>query len=263
MEGKIDNILTAVKNLTDTNVNLVRRIASLEEKLDKYDDNIAEFNEKLAKQEHKIKHISNDLEEKVSLADYHELCDRIARLELEKKEAKKLELQRESYSKRLNLLIHGLDEVGSTVWETKTQTLDIFNKFVTDGLGLDPKSISLVDIHRLPQRPVVKQGRNITRPIIIKLATAMDKHIVMSNLKNLKAYNLKKQNFNNDHFHAGSSHRKSSVFITDHLPKEYYERKKKLMPAFKSACKFHKKTRWAIHNGDYCLFVDDELVTMY
>ena len=40
MEGKIDNILTAIKNLTDTNVNLVKRIASLEEKLDKYDDNI-------------------------------------------------------------------------------------------------------------------------------------------------------------------------------------------------------------------------------
>ena len=110
-----------------------------------------------------------------------------------------------------------------------------------DRLGLDPKSISLVDIHRLPQRPIVKQGSNITRPIVIKLATAMDKHTVMSNLKNLKAYNLKKQvGFDNKHFHADSSHRNSSVFITDHLPKEFYKRKK-LMPAFKSACKSHKK----------------------
>ena len=49
MEGKIDDILIAVKNLTDTNVNLVERIASLAKKLDKYDDNIAEFNERLAK----------------------------------------------------------------------------------------------------------------------------------------------------------------------------------------------------------------------
>ena len=48
----------------------------------------AEFNERLAKQEHKIKNISNDLEEKVSLTDYHELRDRIARLEFEKKEPK-------------------------------------------------------------------------------------------------------------------------------------------------------------------------------
>ena len=202
MEDKIDNILTSIKNRIDTNVNLVKRIASLEEKFDKYDDSIAEFNQRLAKQEHKIKNISNDLEEKVSLTDYHELRDRIARLEFEE-EANKLELQRESYSKRLNLLIHGLDEVGSSAWETKTQNLDIFNKFMTDELGLDPKSISLLDIHRLPQRPIVKQGSNITRPIVIKLATAMDKHTVMSNLKNLKAYNLKKQvGFDNEHFHA-------------------------------------------------------------
>ena len=33
MEGKIDNILTAIKNLTDANVNLVKRIASLEKKI--------------------------------------------------------------------------------------------------------------------------------------------------------------------------------------------------------------------------------------
>ena len=93
MEGKIDNILTNIKNLADTNVNLVKRIANLEEKLDKYDDNIAEFNERLVKQEHKIKNISNDLEEKVTLTDYHELRDRIARLEFEKKEPQKFELQ--------------------------------------------------------------------------------------------------------------------------------------------------------------------------
>ena len=160
----------------------------------------------MAKQEHKIKNISNNLEEKLSLTDYHELRDRIARLEFEKREAKKLEWQREFYSKRLNLLIHGLDEVSSSAWKTKTQTLDIFNKFMTDRLGLDPKSISLVDIHRLPQRPIFKQGSNITRPIVIKLATAMDKHTVMTKLKNLKAYNSKKHvGFNNEHFHADSS----------------------------------------------------------
>ena len=87
MQGKIDNILTAIKNLTDTNVNLVKRIACLGEKLFKYGDNIAEFNKRLAKQEHKIKNISYD---KVSLTDYHELCDRTARLEFEKKRSNKI-----------------------------------------------------------------------------------------------------------------------------------------------------------------------------
>ena len=71
MEGKTDNILIAIKNLTDTNVNLVKQKVSLEEKIDKYDDNTAEFNERLVKQVHKIKHISNDLKEKVFLTDNH------------------------------------------------------------------------------------------------------------------------------------------------------------------------------------------------
>ena len=64
-----------LKDLQCTEVNLVKRIASLEEKLDKYDDNIAELNKRLAKQEHKIKNISYNLEERVSLTDYHELRD--------------------------------------------------------------------------------------------------------------------------------------------------------------------------------------------
>ena len=91
----------------------------------------------------------------------------------------------------------------------------------------------------------------------------MNKHTVMSNLKNLTAYNSKKQvNFDNYLFHAGSLHRNSSVFIADHLSKEFYERKKKPMPAFISARKSRKKTRRAIHNQDYCLFVNDILVTL-
>ena len=52
------------------------------------------------------------------------------------------------------------------------------------GLQLDPVSIPLADIHRLPQQPVVRGGVNIARPIIIKLNNAMDKHKIMSNLSN-------------------------------------------------------------------------------
>ena len=98
----------------------------------------------------------------------------------------------------------------------------------------------------------------------MKLATAISKHTVMSNLKHLKAYNLKKHvGFDNEHFHADSSHQNSSVFSTDHLPKEFYERKKKLMPAFKSPCKSRKKQDGQFtKENTYCLSVDDKLVTM-
>ena len=89
----------------------------------------------------------------------------------------------------------------------------------------------------------------------------MDKHTEMSNLKNLKAYNSKKQvNFNNEHFYADSSHRKAqySSLITC----QRNSMKERSLCRFKSACKSRKKTRWAIHNEEYCLFMDDKLVTM-
>jgi len=45
------------------------------------------------------------------------------------------------------------------VWETKTQTNEIFNEFMVKGLQLDPAKIPLVDIHRLPQYPVKKMAK--------------------------------------------------------------------------------------------------------
>ena len=74
---------------------------------------------------------------------------------------------RESYNKRLNLLIHGLAETEGSVWETRDQTQHIYNNFMIKGLQLDPVSIPLVGIHRLPQQPVVRRGVCIVRPIII------------------------------------------------------------------------------------------------
>ena len=91
----------------------------------------------------------------------------------------------ESYSKRLNLLIHGLDET-KEAWETKTQTKSTLAKFFRERLDLDLNSISLVDCHRLPQRPIIKQGQNITRPVIIKLTIAFDKSEIFNSASNLK-----------------------------------------------------------------------------
>ena len=127
----------------------------------------------------------------------------------------------ESYNKPLNLLIHGLAETEGTIWETRDQTQLIYNTFMMKGLQLDPVSIRLVDIHRLPQQPVVRRGVNIARPIIIKLNNAMDKHKYMSNLSNLKAYNLARQN--EPQTAATLPRFAKSVYITEHLPKEFQD----------------------------------------
>ena len=126
------------------------------------------------------------------------------------------------------------------------------------GLQLDLVSIPLVDIHRLPQQPVVRRGVTIARPIIIKLNNAMDKHKIMSNLSNLKAYNLACQN--EPQTAATTQRFPKSVYITEHLPKEFQEQRKRLLSQFKEGKNSGQKTKWAITNGSYCLYVDDKLV---
>ena len=100
-------------------------------------------------------------------------------------------LMKEMHDKKLKLLIDGLKENKGNVWENKEKTAYIFQKFLSDGLKLEPDSINLVDIHRLPQRPLLFNGTRKTRPIIVKLSTAM-KRSIFSALKNLKQFNEKR-----------------------------------------------------------------------
>ena len=92
---------------------------------------------------------------------------------------------------------------------------------MNDGLKiLDPTAIELADYHRLPQRPLFKNGR-VNRPIIMKLTNAADKRHIFNNLKNLKSCNENRKKLH-----------QSMVYITDHLPKLFQERKL-LMPYLK------------------------------
>ena len=97
-------------------------------------------------------------------------------------------LMKELYDKRLNILVHGLEET-ERVWETKEKSKVIFNSFLKEGLKIEPHVIHPIDVHRLPQHPVFKNQKKITRPIIVKLADSFEKHLIMKSLKNLKAYN--------------------------------------------------------------------------
>ena len=134
---------------------------------------------------------------------------------------------RESYSKRLNLLIHGLDET-KEAWETKTQIKSTLAKFFQEGLDLDLNSISLVDCHRLPQRPIIKQRQKITRPIMIKPTNAFDKSEIFNSASNLKKYNQQLSGSS-----ATNGRSRKSVYITERLPQQLYHQKKKLLPSSK------------------------------
>ena len=97
-------------------------------------------------------------------------------------------VMKDSYSKRLIVLIHGLKEAPAkpeeNLGESQADTLMIFRRFLFEGLQIvEPSSISLVDIHRLPQRPSpVEFGKTKARPIIVKLTTQDDKDRIYQSL---------------------------------------------------------------------------------
>ena len=81
---------------------------------------------------------------------------------------------KESYDKRLNILIHGIQENNNNVWEKTEKTIEKF--ILKNDLKINPNKIMLSDIHRLPQQPITKNGRPVHRPIIVKLLTIHDKN---------------------------------------------------------------------------------------
>ena len=99
-------------------------------------------------------------------------------------------------------------------------------------------------MHRLPQHPEVKNGKNITRPIIIKLTNSFDEHQIFKSLKNLKAYN---ERLNLKPKQPGYA------YIIEHLPRDLQLQKKRLLPHYQEAKKENKKVTWKINDGQYQL----------
>ena len=57
-------------------------------------------------------------------------------------------------------------------------------------------------------------------------------------------------------------HSSPYAFITDHLPRAFQKHTKKLLPSFNKARADKQKTKWLIENGEYCLHIDDERVSL-
>ena len=135
------------------------------------------------------------------------------------------------YNKRLNLLIYGFEE--NEAWETKEQLKAIIDNFLLYALQIDSAEIHLVNVRRLPRYPISFRGKQVTRPIIIKLPKVFEKKKIMDSLPKLKAYNQKRGEL------ATSN---SSIFISEHQPKEFQNHKKSLMFKFKEAREENKST---------------------
>ena len=67
-----------------------------------------------------------------------------------------------------------------------------FENLLKNELKIDDlDDIELIDIHRLPQHPLMKNGKRITRPIVIKLVNMQDKSHIFQSAKHLRTYNGK------------------------------------------------------------------------
>ena len=137
----------------------------------------------------------------------------------------------------------------SVAWEKREVTEAMLNKFLAEGLQLNPEQVKLTDLHRLPQHPIYKDKVKINRPIIFKVASVFDKHTIMTRLKMLKDYNQRQQE---------SCPTAPKVYVSEHLPKEMHVQEQLLMPHFKHVRKMKLKTIWMVRNGEYCLLVDDK-----
>lgn len=171
---------------------LINSIKKIEKKLDNFGDRLTKLEEKFDylenKTDERYKRLNDGVEEKIA-----RLSTRLLEVESFKTEIKTTEIMKESYNKRMNILIHGIEENDASPWETNEQTRKKFNNFVSEGLKLDPEAIAVADIHRLPQRPKFIKGVKVTRPIIIKLIHTKDKYQIFQNLKYLKNFNNNRQ----------------------------------------------------------------------
>ena len=224
MEKKIDAVLSSIKVLTE-------RGKSIEDKFELYESRFLTIDRRLFQQDEKINDLTNELDNTANLSDFNEIRERVNYLEKIAEDARREALLQKSYNKRLNLLVHGVEEPPNIVWENKLQTQTKLYEVFKDGLGIDLNFIKLVDIHRLPQRPIYdNQHKRITRPIIIILQNALDKGRIMRNLGKLKMYNSKRQEKETPDSstsflgaYASNQCLKAKIFVTELMPKDFYE----------------------------------------
>ena len=145
-------------------------------------------------------------------------------------------------------MIYGLKEQDSSVWETRKKTEKTVREFFHNALNIkNSDNIKFADIHRMFKQPVLKNGKKIQRPIIIKLTNLFDKQLIYKSLKNLKLYN-KELNL--------KPRLSGYIYVTDHLPIEMLQQKKKLLPLFNKAAQEGKRASCKVVADEYRLYID-------
>ena len=166
-------------------------------------------------------------------------------------EARARSLMAEYNSKRFNFLIFGVTD--PQAYESKSECLTLVREFLEQTAQVPgAEHFRINDCHRLPQRPIEPSPETThvkRRPIIVKLASLIDKDIIFKNLKDLPAIN--------EHRLKGSKY-----FVSDHLPRPMKVQKDNLMYSFRKAKKEGKKPYFKpdATTGDYCLHIGKTII---
>ena len=180
IERKLNEVLKAVGNISE-------RIDKLNEKLENFDRLITKL-EYLV--ENKISKFQQELKTKADDSALNELHLKIRKIEQQQVDQLAKDVMQESYEKLFNLLIIGIEETDTSVWEKRETTLKLVQDFMKRGLQIKYLSaIMLANYQRLLQHPVLKNDIKVNRPIIIKLTNSNDKRLKFGSLKNLKQFN--------------------------------------------------------------------------
>ena len=234
---------------------VLKEIGEINKRMDKLNQRLDNLETRLNNIEHtlneRIVNVEKQMTNKIDASVVAEFEKRIAILEYKEEDRQAEAVMKESYEKRLNIVIHGLEEDRNLAWETRQETLKITHRFMREGLHIEnPSRFVFADYHRLPQRLLYKNRQKVDRPVIIKLTSAADKHEIFAHLRNLKSHNAARKVLNS-----------KVQYVTQHLPKLFEERKQR-MPFFKSARLQKKSTQWGAEQGHYLLYVNNKKVNL-
>ena len=134
---------------------------------------------------------------------------------------------KESYGKRFNIFINKIKEDENQSWKKRDETVKKFQNFLEKGLKIqDSEDVNYVNIHRLPQHRLKKNGKAVHRPTIVKLLTIQDKNLIFKSAKHLQNYNAER---------LTEHHVSPYIYITDHFPVKFRKQRKRLLAVYKEA----------------------------
>ena len=119
---------------------IIKRLNKIEEKILNIDSKIDAVSERLnlleVKFENRSKEVDTILDTKADIDLIKQLNRKLISFQEFQSNYEKALLMKESYDKRLNILIHGIQEDNNNVWEKREKTIEKFQDFLKNGLKI-------------------------------------------------------------------------------------------------------------------------------